>query len=204
MKELKLSCSKCHFEFFFTTVANDKAGHLPVPFDISPFSFTPTMTARPHKRNLILGSIRYLHISSNTPCFSLKHFVYALSSISLGMTIIPSEIKKLTLCKIWGGGGQIRCIMGNAQMTNAIFEKQRLHLRTLVNSLWTYATGHGWQKFLLSWKNFPLNFTFLCIVMYCIFAPSYSCTILISTTLFKLRVHKKKKKKKIRMEKDIL
>ena len=33
----------------------------------------------------------------------------------------------------WGGGGQTRCIMGDAQMTNAIFEKQRLHLRTLVN-----------------------------------------------------------------------
>ena len=29
-------------------------------------------------------------------------------------------------------GGQTRCIMGDAQMTNAIFEKQRLHLRTLV------------------------------------------------------------------------
>ena len=24
-------------------------------------------------------------------------------------------------------GGQTRCIMGDAQMTNAIFEKQRLH-----------------------------------------------------------------------------
>ena len=29
-------------------------------------------------------------------------------------------------------GGQTRCIMGDAQMTNAIFEKQRIHLRTLV------------------------------------------------------------------------
>ena len=35
MKEMKLSCCKCHFEFFFTTVANDEEGHLPaVPFDI--------------------------------------------------------------------------------------------------------------------------------------------------------------------------
>ena len=48
---MKLSCSKCHFELFFTTVTNDKAGHLPVPFDSTPFSFTPTMTARPHKRD---------------------------------------------------------------------------------------------------------------------------------------------------------
>ena len=30
-------------------------------------------------------------------------------------------------------GGQTRCIMGDAQMTNAIFEKKRIHLRTLVN-----------------------------------------------------------------------
>ena len=30
-------------------------------------------------------------------------------------------------------GGQTRCIMGDAQMTNAIFEKKRLHLRTVVN-----------------------------------------------------------------------
>ena len=33
MKEIKLSCCKCHFHFF-TTVANDKEGHPPVPFDI--------------------------------------------------------------------------------------------------------------------------------------------------------------------------
>ena len=44
MKEMKLSCFKCHFESFFTTVANDKAGHQPVPFDITSFSLTPTVT----------------------------------------------------------------------------------------------------------------------------------------------------------------
>ena len=49
---MKLSCSKCHFRFF-TTVANDEAGHLPVPFDITPFSFTPTMIATPHKRDWV-------------------------------------------------------------------------------------------------------------------------------------------------------
>ena len=80
----------------------------------------------------IVGSIRHLHISSNTPCLSLKHFVYALSSISLGMTIIPRRyLKKNNV--IQNLGGQTRCIMGDAQMTNAIFEKQRLHLRTLAN-----------------------------------------------------------------------
>ena len=53
MKEMKLSCFKCHFESFFTTVANDKAGHQPVPFDITSFSFTSTMTDRPHKRDRV-------------------------------------------------------------------------------------------------------------------------------------------------------
>ena len=52
MKEVKLSCSKCHFRLF-TTVANDEAGHFPAPFDITPFSFTPTMTSRTHKRDWI-------------------------------------------------------------------------------------------------------------------------------------------------------
>ena len=59
MKEVKLSCSKCHFRFF-TTVANDKAGHLPVPLDITPFSFTPTMTARTHKRDWIPSPFAHL------------------------------------------------------------------------------------------------------------------------------------------------
>ena len=36
---------------FFPPVANDKAEHLPVPFDITPFSSTPTIAARPHKRD---------------------------------------------------------------------------------------------------------------------------------------------------------
>ena len=44
---------KCHFEFFFTQVANDKAEHLPVPFDITPFSSTPTIAGRPHKRDWV-------------------------------------------------------------------------------------------------------------------------------------------------------
>ena len=33
MKEMKLSCCKCHFEFF-TTVVYDEEVHPPVPFDI--------------------------------------------------------------------------------------------------------------------------------------------------------------------------
>ena len=53
-KKMKLSCSfKCHFEFFSTQVADNKAEHLPVPFDITPFSSTPTIAARPHKRDWV-------------------------------------------------------------------------------------------------------------------------------------------------------
>ena len=84
MKEVKLSYSKCHFDFF-TSVANDEARHLPAPFNITPFSFTPTMTARPHKRDWIPFAI------CTSPVIHLvcppKHFVHALSSISLGTTI---------------------------------------------------------------------------------------------------------------------
>ena len=87
MKEMKLSCSKCHFEFF-TTLANDKAGHLSVRLISVPFLSHPRCQLD-LTNGTIVGSIRHLHISSNTPCLSLKHFVYALSSISLGMTIIP-------------------------------------------------------------------------------------------------------------------
>ena len=66
-------------------------------------------------------------------------------------------------------GGQTRCIMGDAQMTNAIFEKQRLHLRTLVN------LRNRTRVIIISpqLKKLALNFTFLCIVLYCIFTPSY-------------------------------
>ena len=55
MKEVKLSSVLNAISGFFTAVkvANDEAGHLPAPFDITPFSFTPTMTARLHKRDWI-------------------------------------------------------------------------------------------------------------------------------------------------------
>ena len=67
MKEVKLWCSKCHFRFF-TTVANDEPGHLPTPFDITPFSFTPTMTARLHKRDWVPFAISTSPVIHNTPC----------------------------------------------------------------------------------------------------------------------------------------
>ena len=67
MKEVKLWCSKCHFRFF-TTVANDEPGHLPTTFDITPFSFTPTMTARLHKRDWVPFAISTSPVIHNTPC----------------------------------------------------------------------------------------------------------------------------------------
>ena len=48
-KKMKLSCS---FKSV-TKWSNDKAEHLPVPFDITPFSSTPTIAAGPHKRDWI-------------------------------------------------------------------------------------------------------------------------------------------------------
>ena len=82
MKEMKLSCCKCHFEFFFLPqwqmMKKDTHPSLLISF------FTPTMTAKPHKRDETL--ILHLHISHNTPCLPPKHFVYALSSISLEVT----------------------------------------------------------------------------------------------------------------------
>ena len=61
MKEMKLSCSKCHFEFF-ATVANDKAGHLPVRLISVPFLSHPPCQLD-LTNGTIVGSIRHLHIS---------------------------------------------------------------------------------------------------------------------------------------------
>ena len=54
MKEMKLSCCKCHFEFFLSQwqmMKKDTHPSLLISF------FTPTMTARPHKRDEALFSI---------------------------------------------------------------------------------------------------------------------------------------------------
>ena len=84
MKEMKLSCCKCHFEFFFTTVANDEEGHPPIPFDILFHTHNDSYNSQTEP-----GSILHLHISHNTPCLPPKHFVYALSSIFFEVTVIP-------------------------------------------------------------------------------------------------------------------
>ena len=72
---------KCHFEFFFTQVANDKVEHLPVPFDITPFSSTPTIAGRPHKRDWVLiaiGTSPVIHLV----CPPNILYVHCLQSVS--------------------------------------------------------------------------------------------------------------------------
>ena len=52
-------------------MANDKAGHLPVPFDITPFSSTPTIAAIPHKRDWVPIAIctsPVIHLVCNCNC----------------------------------------------------------------------------------------------------------------------------------------
>ena len=56
MKEMKLSCCKCHFEFFFLPQWQMmKKDTYPQSLLIS--FFTPTMTARPHKRDEALSFV---------------------------------------------------------------------------------------------------------------------------------------------------
>ena len=50
-------------------------------------------------------TIRHLHISHNTFCFTPQSFAEALSSISFGRTVISRRNKKQRSCKIWAGGG---------------------------------------------------------------------------------------------------
>ena len=71
MKEMKLSCCKCHFDFF-TTVANDEEGHPPVPFDILFHTHNDSYNSQTER-----GSILHLHICHNIPCLPPKHFLYA-------------------------------------------------------------------------------------------------------------------------------
>ena len=121
MKEMKLSCCKCHFEFFFTTVANDEEGHPPIPFDILFHTHNDSYNSQTEP-----GSILHLHISHNTPCLPPKHFVYALSSIFPKVNIIPRRNSTKVLQNL---EGQKRCITRDVQMANAVFDKRSLYLR---------------------------------------------------------------------------
>ena len=72
---------------FFTPVANDKVEHLPVPFDITPFSSTPTIAARPHKRDWVPIAICTSPVINFVCLPNILYMHNALSSISLRTTV---------------------------------------------------------------------------------------------------------------------
>ena len=122
MKEMKLSCFKCHFESFFTTVANDKAGHQPVPFDITSFSFTSTMTDRPHKRDWVPFEIctsPIIHlVCPQTFCIRIE-FNFSWDDYNTQ--------EKLKAKVMQNFQRQTTCITRVVQMGNAVIEKRSLY-----------------------------------------------------------------------------
>ena len=119
---MKLSCFKCHFESFFTTVANDKAGHQPVPFDITSFSFTSTMTDRPHKRDWVPFEI----------CTSLIIHLVCLQTFCIRIEFNFSwddynTQEKLKAKVMQNFRRQTTCITRVVQMGNAVIAKRSLY-----------------------------------------------------------------------------
>ena len=103
---------------FFTPVASNKVEHLPVPFDITPFSSTPTIAARPHKRDWVPIAI------CTSPVIHLvcppKHSVYSLSSISLRTTVTLRRTCRLRFSS--GGAHKVdykRCANGECCLRKA-------------------------------------------------------------------------------------
>ena len=97
---------------------NDKVEHLPVPFDITPFSSTPTIAARPHKRDWVPIAI------CTSPVIHLvcppKHSVYSLSSISLRTTVTLRRTCRLRFSL--GGANKVyykRCTNGECCLRKA-------------------------------------------------------------------------------------
>ena len=96
MKEMKLSCCKCHFEFFLPQwQMMKKYTH---PFLLISF-FTPSVTARPHKRDEALSSIR------TSPKIHLVYPPNILYTHCLQFFLrwlwYPGDIKQ-KFCKIFG------------------------------------------------------------------------------------------------------
>ena len=116
---MRSSCSKCHLSFFFTPVANDKEEHLPVPFDITPFSSTPTIAARLHKRDWVPIAICTSPVINFVYPTNILYMHNALSSISLKTTVTLRRNLKNWLV-------QTRCITRDVQMGNAVCEKRSL------------------------------------------------------------------------------
>ena len=73
--------------------------------------------------------------------FAPQDFASAWLSISLGSAVIPRGNKKQRLCKIGGGGGNLRCIMGDVQVANRPVSKYQnsflaLRLRGTTQKKW--------------------------------------------------------------------
>ena len=85
MKEMKLSCCKCLFEFF-TTVANDEEGHPPVPFDILFHTHNDSQTSQTGR-----GSILHLHI------------LFLYTSLPFFCTTTTRNFQKLLRYTFYGG-----------------------------------------------------------------------------------------------------
>ena len=67
-----------------------------------------------------IGFIRSFCIAHNTLCLRFALFcVTFFSQFLLGVTVVPRQIEAHLMKNLGGGGGgQTRCIMGNAKMVN--------------------------------------------------------------------------------------
>ena len=73
--------------FFLPQWQMHKVEHLPVPFDITPFSSTPTIAARPHKRDWVPIAICTSPVINFVCPTIILYMQNALSSISLKTTV---------------------------------------------------------------------------------------------------------------------
>ena len=122
MKEMNLSRFKRHFDFFFTTVANDKAGHPPVPFDITSFSFTSAMTDRPQKQDWVPFAIctsPIIHlVCPQTFCIRIE-FNFSWDDYNTQEKLKANVMQNFRR--------QTTRITGVVQMGNAVIEKRSLY-----------------------------------------------------------------------------
>ena len=74
-------------EFFLPQWQMHKVEHLPAPFDITPFSSTPTIAARPHKRDWVPIAICTSSVVNFVCPPNILYMHNALSSIYLRTTV---------------------------------------------------------------------------------------------------------------------
>ena len=112
-------------------MANDEPGHLPTTFDITPFSFTPTMTARLHKRDWVPFAISTSPVIHNTPCLPhTPHPPPPPQAFSIRIVFNFSWEDYNTQEKLKTKIMQnLVYYTRDVQMANAVFEKRSLSLR---------------------------------------------------------------------------